>query len=119
MNGLNMQRIAASSKNGFATCEDFRKLFIKDMESLYLLSFLLTGDHGKAEQCFLEGLDACVNGISVFREWADVWARSVIVRQALRMRAEHAGFLRWGPGLIESAGEGVLSRTSLQRGAFM
>jgi DNA-directed RNA polymerase specialized sigma24 family protein len=115
MNGLKAHRIAASSDNGFATCEDFRKLFIEDMESLYLLSFLLTGNQDEAEQCFLEGLDACVDGISVFRELADVWARRIIIRQALRMAAEHDGFLRWAPGLVESADEGVLSRTSLHR----
>jgi len=85
------------------------------MKSLYLLSLLLTGNQDEAEQCFLEGLDACVNGISVFREWADAWARDIIIRQALRMRAEHAGFLRWTPGLVESAGERVRSRTSLRR----
>ena len=75
MNGLITHRIMESGNNGFATCEDFRKVFIEDMESLYLLSFLSTGNHDEAEQCFLEGLDACVDGISVFREWADAWAR--------------------------------------------
>jgi DNA-directed RNA polymerase specialized sigma24 family protein len=118
MNGPKIHRIAASSKNRFATCEDFRELFIEDMESLYQLSFLLTGNQDEAEQCFLEGLDACLSGISVFREWADVWARRIIIRQALRMRAEHAGSLRWAPGLVESADEGVLSKTSLQRIEF-
>src|SRR5258708_21663438 len=112
MNGLKADRIAASSDNGFATCEDFRKLFIEDMESLYVLSFLLTGNQDKAEQCFLEGLDACVDGISVFREWAGVWARRIIVRQALRMTAARPGFLRWAPSLVESAAERVLSKAS-------
>jgi hypothetical protein len=27
------------------------------MDSLYLLSFLLTADHAKAEECFARGLD--------------------------------------------------------------
>src|SRR5258708_30559216 len=99
MNGLNTHCIAESRNNRFATCEDFRKAFIEDMESLYLLSFLLTGNYDKAEQCFLEGLDACVNGISVFREWAVFWARRIIIRQALRMTTAHAGFPRCAPSL--------------------
>jgi DNA-directed RNA polymerase specialized sigma24 family protein len=115
MNGLNTHGIAVCSNNEFATCEDFRKVFIEDMESLYLLSLLLTGNQHEAEQCFLEGFDACVDGISVFREWADAWARRIIVRQALRMRAEHAGFLGWTPDLVESAGVRVRSRTPLRR----
>jgi DNA-directed RNA polymerase specialized sigma24 family protein len=118
MNGLNTHRIAESGNNGFATCEDFRKVFIEDMESLYLLSFLLTGNQDEAEQCFLEGFDACVDGISVFRALADAWARRIIIRRALRMTASHAAFLRWVPGLVKSAGEGVASKTSLRRSAF-
>ena len=118
MNGLITHRIMESGNNGFATCEDFRELFIEDMESLYLLSFLLTGNYDKAEQCFLEGLDECVNGISVFREWADFWTRRIMIRQALRMTATHPGFLRWAPSLVESPGESVLSKASLQRIAY-
>jgi DNA-directed RNA polymerase specialized sigma24 family protein len=118
MNGLNTHRIMESGNNGFATCEDFRKVFIEDMESLYLLSFLLTGNQDEAEQCFLESLDACVDGISVFREWADAWARRIIIRQAVWMTAAHAGFLSCAPGLVESAGEDVASKTSLQPSAF-
>jgi len=115
MSGLNTHRIAASPSNGLATCEDFRKLFIENMENMYLLSFLLTGNRDEAEQCFVEGLDECVAGISVFREWIDFWARSTIIRQALRMTAAHPGSLRGAPSLVESAAEGVLSKASLQR----
>ena len=118
MNGLNTHGIAACSNKEFATCEDFRKVFNEDMESLYVLSFLLTGNQDEAEQCFLEGLDACVNGISVFREWAAVWARRIIIRHALRMTAARPGFLRWAPSLVESAAEGVTSKISLQRITF-
>jgi DNA-directed RNA polymerase specialized sigma24 family protein len=88
------------------------------MESLYLLSFLLTGNHDKAEQCFLESLDECLNGISVFHDWADFWARRVIVRQALRMTAQHTGSLRPASGGVDSADEGIFSEPSLQYAAF-
>lgn len=38
-----------------------------------------------AEQCFVTGLDDCVNESSVFQESADCWARRVIVRRAVRL----------------------------------
>jgi hypothetical protein len=57
------------------------------MGSLHLLSFLLTADHQKAEECFVSGLDDCVEGNSVFREWARSWARRAIVQNAVRTLA--------------------------------
>jgi DNA-directed RNA polymerase specialized sigma24 family protein len=113
---LNEHRIEVNSNSGFATGEDFCKLFMEDMESLYLLSLFLTGNHDKAEQCFLEALDECISGISVFHVWADFWARRVIVRQALRITVQRAGSPR--PPGVELAGEGVVSETSLQHIAF-
>ena len=42
--------------NPYTTVEDFCRLFAKGMSELYQLSFLLTADHQKAEQCFVAGL---------------------------------------------------------------
>ena len=44
----------------YASCEDFRRIFEKDLHGLYQLAFLLTGDHQKAERCFVAGLEDCV-----------------------------------------------------------
>jgi hypothetical protein len=57
------------------------------MGSFHLLSFLLTADHEKAEKCFVSGLDDCVEGNDVFREWARSWARRAIIQNAVRMLA--------------------------------
>jgi len=54
------------------------------MEGLYLLSFLLTADREKAEQCFVSGLEDAVNSNPVFKEWARSWARRVIIQNAVR-----------------------------------
>jgi DNA-directed RNA polymerase specialized sigma24 family protein len=54
------------------------------MKGLYLLSFLLTADREKAEQCFVSGLEDAVNGNPVFKEWARSWARRVIIQNAVR-----------------------------------
>ena len=45
----------------YANSADFRQVFDEDMEGLYLLSFLLTADREKAEQCFVSGLEDAVN----------------------------------------------------------
>ena len=47
----------------------------EEMQSLYLFSFLLTADNDVAEQCYVCGLGECVEGISVFMDWARSWAR--------------------------------------------
>ncbi len=76
----------ANAKNAeYATAADFCQIFDKDMNSLYLLSLLLTGDHEKAEQCFVAGLENAISRNRVFKEWARSWTRRVIVQNALRL----------------------------------
>ena len=69
----------------YATSTDFARVFREDMGSLHLLSFLLTADHEKAEECFVSGLDDCVEGNNVFREWTRSWARRAIIQSAVRI----------------------------------
>jgi DNA-directed RNA polymerase specialized sigma24 family protein len=68
----------------YASCADFQRIFDEDMKSLYLLSFLLTADQEKAEQCFVSGLDDAVEGNPVFMQWARSWARRAIIQNAVR-----------------------------------
>src|SRR5882762_9247371 len=46
----------------YATSADFRQIFHDEMEGLYLLSFLLTADREKAEQCFVSGIEDSIKG---------------------------------------------------------
>lgn len=69
----------------YATRADFCRIFQKDMNRLYLLSFLLTGDEAIAEQCFVGGLHVAQEGNPVFKEWAEAWARRAIILNAIRM----------------------------------
>ena len=69
----------------YATTDDFRRIFDENMNSLFLLAFLLTADHGRAEQCFVSGLDDAVVGNPVFKEWARSWARRAIIQKAVRL----------------------------------
>lgn len=69
----------------YATTIDFCEIFTDEMHSLYLLSFLLTADNDKAEQCFVRGLEECEEGIGVFMVWARWWARQAILKHAIQM----------------------------------
>jgi DNA-directed RNA polymerase specialized sigma24 family protein len=68
-----------------ATRGDFCRIFAKDMNRLYLLSFLLTADEAIAEQCFVGGLHTAQEGNPVFKEWAEAWARRMIILNAIRI----------------------------------
>jgi len=78
-----------------------------ESRSLYLLSILLTADHEKAELCFIIGPDDCVNGDYAFHEWTLSWARSMIVRNAVRM-------LTPNPGLCGTESTAAFAANSLQ-----
>ena len=57
----------------------------EEMNSLYLFSFLLTADNEIAQHCYISGLGECVEGISVFMDWARSWARRTILKHAIRV----------------------------------
>ena len=69
----------------YATVTDFIKIFIDEMPSLYLLSLLLTGDHVKAELCFICALEECVAEIGILRACMSSWARQAIIRHAIQL----------------------------------
>ncbi len=77
-------QVRRNEPNPFATREDFIKVFHEDMNGLYQLSFLLSGDHEKAEKCLVAGIEDCVKENRVFREWARSWAKRIIVENAIR-----------------------------------
>jgi hypothetical protein len=64
---------------------DFCQVFDDHLDPLYTLALLLTADGSKAEQCLVAGLDDCLQGNPVFREWAQSWAKRTVVKNAIRM----------------------------------
>jgi hypothetical protein len=69
----------------YANCVDCWNILTDEMHNLYLLSFLLTADLDKAEQCFVSGMGECEEEISVFMAWAQARARRTILKRAIRM----------------------------------
>ncbi len=77
-------QVCRNGDSRYATGEDFLKIFDEDLNGLYQLSFLLTGDHEKGERCFVAGIEDCAEENRVFMEWARGWAKRVIVKNAIR-----------------------------------
>jgi len=69
----------------YALPADFCRVFDDHLDDLYTLSLLLTADRRKADQCFVSGLEDCLQGNPVFREWAQSWARRTVIKNAIRM----------------------------------
>jgi DNA-directed RNA polymerase specialized sigma24 family protein len=74
-----------TSPTPYASSGDFDRIFHEEKDSLYRLSFLLTADHEKAQQCFVSGPEDSVKGNPVFKEWARSWARRTIIQSAVRV----------------------------------
>jgi hypothetical protein len=79
--------IATQTSPEYTTGAEFCRVFAENMDRMHLLSFLLTADLAKAEECFVSGLEDCVEGTCVFRDWAKSWARRTIIQNAIRMLA--------------------------------
>jgi hypothetical protein len=78
-------RFRKQQANDYAKIEDFCGAFAKGMNELYYLSFLLTADDHKAEQCFVAGLEDSISSNRVFKEWARSWAKHAIIQNAIRI----------------------------------
>jgi DNA-directed RNA polymerase specialized sigma24 family protein len=84
-NVLGTKSVTKRKAAQYATASDFCRIFREDMNGLYLLAFLLTGDEAKAEQCFVGGLEDSHKTNPVFKNWAQSWARRMIISNAIRM----------------------------------
>ena len=60
-------------------------IFNDQIDHLYTLALLLTGDHQQAERCCVAGLEDCLEGRPLAQEWAESWARRMIVNNAIKM----------------------------------
>ncbi len=80
-------QIATETSQGYTTGAEFCRVFAENMDSMHLLSFLLTADLAKAEECFVSGLEDCIEGTYLFRDWAKSWARRTVILNAIRILA--------------------------------
>jgi len=78
---------AVSLRGAYAKWEDFCEVLERDSKALYLLAFLLTADHQKAEQCFLSTVDEADRETTVFKEWTRSWVKRSLLKTAIRIVA--------------------------------
>ena len=83
------RKLGKQQPSPYATTTDFCQIFERDMNRLYRLSFLLTGDEPVAEQCFLSGLQMAQEGSPIFKNWAGAWARRMIILEVIRVLQPH------------------------------
>ena len=69
----------------YATAEDFQRLFAREMADLFCLSLHLTADAEKAESCLILAMKECLDNSTVSKEWAHIWARRMVIRNAIRL----------------------------------
>ena len=91
----------------YATNEDVCRIFTENLDRLYLLSFLLTGNHERAEQCFVGGLADSVEGNQIFRKWAHSWAKRTIIQNAIRALQPRAGRAGGPPAGLSHNGQAL------------
>lgn len=80
---LEFTSIFDDKTGSYAPGTDFWNVLTDEMHSLYLLSFLLTADLDKAQQCFLGCMGECNAEIDVFMSWAQARARRTILKHAI------------------------------------
>jgi len=68
-----------------ATTDDFQCLFAREMTDLFRLSLQLTADAEKAESCLILAMRECFTNSAVSKRWALIWARRLVVRNAIRL----------------------------------
>lgn len=82
---VSKKRPGGEGGNDYATQADFCDVFQQQLDSLFLLALLLTGDELSAEKCLLTAFDTCMHGSPVFKEMAASWSKRSIIKTAIRL----------------------------------
>jgi DNA-directed RNA polymerase specialized sigma24 family protein len=90
-----------SKRTDYAMPADFCRMFADDVDHFYTLALLLTADRHKAERCLVAGLEDCMQGNAVFREWAHSWARRTVVKNAIRIISPLRNEAKTASGILE------------------
>jgi hypothetical protein len=95
-------RVSTTRVPVYATQDEFCRIFADDENALYLLSYLLTTDALKAEQCFVAGLEDSIQGNPVFKEWVRSWSKRMIIKNAIQMVSPALGQVNGAPHVSDS-----------------
>jgi len=80
------RKVRSAGKGGddYAAHSDFCAVFLQEMDRLYSLALILTGDELRAEECLLAALDSCEQRDLVFKASAVSWSRRTVIKIAIR-----------------------------------
>jgi hypothetical protein len=113
----------AESGERYASRADYCRIFEEDMHSLYLLSFMLTANHARAEQCYVESMGNVIKGNPVFKKWARWWIKRNVIQSAIRMvfceSTQLQGRDAWHESPLRSVIDPVTRLAPLMRFAFV
>ena len=82
---IKSHRVSINEKNLYATAKDFEQLFAKETTDLLRLSLHLTADAEKAESCLILAMRDCFFRSSVSKDRVGIWARRMVIRNAVRL----------------------------------
>jgi DNA-directed RNA polymerase specialized sigma24 family protein len=77
--------VSINEKSLYATAEDFEQLFAKETTDLLRLSLHLTADAENAERCLIRAMRDCLFRSSVSKDRVRIWARRMVIRNAVRL----------------------------------
>jgi hypothetical protein len=97
-------------RSGYANSADLCEVLEREFKPLYLLAFLLTANHQKAERCFAATVEEVLGEESVFKGWALSWIKRSLIRNAIGMvfpwsACSSAGRDLWSAGRYKSGGD--------------
>jgi DNA-directed RNA polymerase specialized sigma24 family protein len=84
MTGVNKRDTLREEAQQNERGEHVSKTVAENLNGLYQLSLLLTGDHDKAQQCVVTGIEECVSGNRAFSQWAHSWTKRIVIENAIR-----------------------------------
>lgn len=87
----------------YASMESFCSYFLKEIDSLYQLAFLLTGSQQQGEECVVAALEDCRRA-KVFKPWLESWSRLSVIDRALKTVADKSA-IDAEKGAINSSAE--------------
>ena len=114
MSWLNQSPHLAGKAAQYAMTEDFRRVFLDDVDGLFQLSLLLTADPEKAEQCFVAGLEESLESNRVFRDWVRPWAKVAVIKNAIRAVQPRS----WQPKSSSDRSSSPMRDTAADDGSF-
>src|SRR6266436_5385498 len=79
------KRPDGDGRQDHATHSDFCAIFLQQLERLYSLALILTGNELSAEKCFLAAFESCAEESHVFKESAESFSRRSVIKQAIRL----------------------------------